>query len=283
MKYVKFVLSCLVVLGILAVVLIDSKAYSKTRSTRLESNTTTNEIIEETTAQTEEIIITTVPQETTVDMTDEIPTDDNTLCIGESFDDQGWAAEGFLRYTVTNARLVDSLPDANYVEGFAYEEFLLLVEGEGWIEQDLPVYINEDLSIKEGNYLIFVDVTIENMGARCDTRPMGKYEDPYIFRSDCLFLINTDIQDPLSDVAYVNLNTCYYSQMYDHPELPDNHATYRLEPGETISFTVAYHLDAGIAQLAGHPVDIAKFCVTTLPQKCGQRVNLGLTGTITGN
>ena len=133
-----------------------------------------------------------------------------------------------------------------------------------------------------------MDVTIESMGARCYTRSdyddegysMGKYEDPYIFRSDMLYLINTDILDPLTDAVFRYNTICYFSKKDGHPEYPANHVTYRLEPGESVSFTVGYHLEKSIVKLAKRPVDLSKFCVTTSPERRAPRINLNLEGII---
>lgn len=285
MKHLIHIIVCLGILAVLAIVYTNIDILLCDETTAPTLPTTSNTISLNPTHQDHTEISWT---EATNATSSQAQNTTNWLNLGESFDDSELLAEGTLRYTITNARLIDCLPDSSYIEDFLHDDFMLWIDGAGWIQRELPIYITNDLNVCDGDYLIFVDVTIESIGARCYTQSdfddigssMGKYEDPYIFRADRLLLINTDILDPLADEAYQYNTLCYYSQKDDHPNYPANHVTYRLEPGEIISFTVGYHLDKTIVNLAKHPVDLSKFCVTTLPEQHGQLVNLNLEGII---
>ena len=210
------------------------------------------------------------------------------LSIGDTYEDTQRLASGSLLYTITNARVVDSIPETASVDCFMYDEFLVWAQDTGWVEQKLPYYINDDMSVKGGHYLLFVDVMVESNEARCFTRsdfdaegyPLGQYEDPYIFRSDMLFLVNTDIPDPYVKSAYHYFTLAYFSQKHQHADYPANHVTYRLEPGDTISFTIGYHFEKSICEWVDSPIDFSNFCVTTIPEQSALRINLELEGTI---
>ncbi len=206
--------------------------------------------------------------------------------LGHSFYDTRRLSEGSLKYTIKNARLVDNISDFCTITGFMYEEFLALNEEHHWEEQELPVYINNDFTVKDTHYFVLVDIIVENQGASCyttydldeDGYSMGRYDDPYLFRADVLYLVNSEVKDSINETSYIYSTIDYFSQKDTNPDYPDNHATYRVEPGETIEFSVGYHFDDETYSTFVPHVNMSKFFVTTTPFVDGYFAQLGLEG-----
>ncbi len=209
----------------------------------------------------------------------------DVLPIGSSFSDMQLLASGELIYEITGAHLVDDIAEIPALDDFMDEEFLVLDADNHWITQDVPNFVNHDMRVQDGNYLVLVDVTVKNNGARCYTTAdldddgisLGHYSDPYLFRADMLFLTNTRMKDEVFNTAYDHWNMNYYSLKDDHPEYPSSHATYHLEPGDTIKFTLGYHLSDTLYQnMMTKDEFFSNLCITANPFEGGTFVNLSL-------
>lgn len=141
--------------------------------------------------------------------------------------------QGYLEFTISNVRYLgqgDEWPQTNYL----HEAYLELNEDNNWVEHDRPVCLNPDGTSKAGWNLVLVDVkvTSHNAAAR-----LGDYpdKDPYLFRGDGVCtLANLNLK---YEGNYLVRNIDYFSELGKYPE---HYVLYRLEPGETISFTIGF-------------------------------------------
>lgn len=202
----------------------------------------------------------------------------NSVQIGESFevcpgmeaDNPFYLKEGKLVYTITDARVVNCKEDLPPLEGFPEQLFRPeeYDRGDDPVYLPYPYFVESDGSFSEGHCLVLIDVTVESQNAKCYTRNdldaegygMGFYYDPYLFRMDELFLT-----DPTQTNKYgssvISFSAEYLSLRNAHPEYPDAHATYRLEPGETIQYTIGYHLWPELFEAYDAQMDLSTLCV----------------------
>lgn len=201
----------------------------------------------------------------------------NSIQIGESFevcpgmetDDPWYLKEGKLVYTITDAYVVNCREDLPPLEGFPETLFRPEYDrGDDPVSLPYPYFVESDGSFSEGHCLVLIDVTVESQNAKRYTRNdldaegygRGFYYDPYFFRMDELYLT-----DPTQTNQYgsslINLSAQYFSLRNAHPEYPDAHATYRLEPGETIQYTIGYHLWSELFEAYDAQMNLSTLCV----------------------
>lgn len=182
---------------------------------------------------------------------------------------------GYLLYTITSARVATSVEEMQCSpDGFLRDTYLTLDQNGNWEQLDTPTHIQEDGTFVEGYYVILVDITVENHDAARRTDLPGYYEDPYLFRADgLLFLADMEAERgdyPNANYSYDYLD--YFSQKDSYPEHP---CVFRLEPGETIDFTVGFLLDS---EAYGGTIDFSRFraCTTSgHPDSAFVDLNLG--------
>lgn len=112
----------------------------------------------------------------------------------------------------------------------------------------------------DGAYLLLVDMTVDNIGARQYTTkdlnefgdPRGKYDDPYVFE------VWTFLVDPMRpySTGYWSRNLDYYSRRNEREE---HRLAFRIEPGESIDFTVGFFVSD---KNAGGWYDIPALCLS---------------------
>ena len=176
--------------------------------------------------------------ETTEDISVIESRNDSIEAIGFSFDGDA-IAEGELVYSFSNIQLIshmDGIPDISKIDASD-----ILVPFENNTTYRYPEFILDDGSFLEGIYLILVDVSVENNGARQYTKndinefgdPRGLYEDPYIFEP-YIFLV-----DPTRSLGenYFYSSIQYYSMLNESDE---HRLAFRLEPNESIRFTIGF-------------------------------------------
>ena len=171
-----------------------------------------------------------------------------SLNLGESFEPHWSLKSGKLIHTFTDARFVTSIDGIPDTGCFLPDALMYLNEENQWEPGNLPSFVQADGSFA-GASVILIDVTTTSENATQYTTkdldsegyPMGAYDDPYLFRVDTIGTI-VALNYPGNDALnYWPLASMDYNSLYHHnPELPDNHYSYRLEPGETIEFTIGF-------------------------------------------
>lgn len=156
--------------------------------------------------------------------------------------------EGELLCTVTNAQAVTREQDyALTADCFTRDALLAINHADGSeTAYRYPDFIGTDGSYVEGGYLILVDMTVTSRDAVSYTtedldengNPLGLYEDPYIFRADSFFTL-ADLSEVKDGPYYWYSDVEYFSARGQRTE---HSMAYRLEPGESISFTLGFLL-----------------------------------------
>lgn len=188
---------------------------------------------------------------------------------------------GTLLYTVTGARAVNRAEDIPTDGGFdEYGDVWQIIDGEvlGYL---YPEMFLEDGSLLENCYLILVDITVESRDAVAKTysdhgyeKPVpGLYEDPYVFRCNWLTLV--DPTEKISEGQYYYQTMDYFSRMNEREE---HNFAFRLEPGETTSFTIGYLI--GGFKHDGSLTDLSQLCLcnTSGDIQTSTLIRLGLGG-----
>ena len=200
---------------------------------------------------------------------------------GVTIEDSDDLKSGTLLYTVTGARAVNRAEDIPTDGGFdEYGDVWQIIDGEevGYL---YPEMFLEDGSLLENCYLILVDITVESRDAVAKTysdygyeKPVqGLYEDPYVFRCDWLTLV--DPTEKISEGQYYYQTMDYFSRMNEREE---HNFTFRLEPGETTSFTIGYLI--GGFKHDGSLTDLSQLCLcnTSGDIQTSTLIRLGLGG-----
>lgn len=173
-----------------------------------------------------------------------------TLKLGEAFEDPNALKSGKLTHTILNAKVVTCLDDVPSVDCFFEEVFHYRAESGQWEIGTTPSFVMEDGTFSDA-YLILLDVETTSDGATqyttkdldSDGYPLGEYDDPYLFRADYFGTLVALNHKENNELNYYGL-ACpeYYSYYNKDLSLPDPHITYRLEPGETIKYTIGFIL-----------------------------------------
>jgi len=163
-------------------------------------------------------------------------TEDKEIPIGKSFLAHGiFLQSGTLNYTVTGARVLGPDSEATLsIDQFFPYTFVPNVETGKY-----PDFLDENGHLSPGCYLVQVDITVENVDAQAIEE---EYGDPCLFRADDLFLVKLDASPGTIDghrvAGYRNVDFFSLAGEYDaHPML------YRLEPGNTVSYTIGFLAD----------------------------------------
>jgi len=168
---------------------------------------------------------------------------------------------GKLILTVSNARVVNNASEIEYLDGL-YDSVVPVYDQDGehiykYNSERWPSFVGENGDFVDGVHLILIDVKVQSIDAHMRTiydadengLNAGKYEDPYVLRSDHLVSL-ADLSGKISntDAAYVfssgvghgSFKTwyeAYFSKSGDRSEHP---AAYYLMPGETVEYTIGY-------------------------------------------
>lgn len=162
---------------------------------------------------------------------------------------------GYLAFTLSNVRYLgegDIWPQDNY----EYEAYLELDEKNNWVKRDRPAHLNADGTSKPGWNMVLIDVTVTSHNA---VSRLGVYSDydPYLFSVYCVC--------DLADIRYMSQYGCktlgldYFSEMGKYPE---DDRFFRLEPGESIHFTVGFLLPPR-SQGGMDPFEYLRICNTS--------------------
>lgn len=177
---------------------------------------------------------------------------------------------GKLIFTLTNPRIISSTQELPVQEKFidgtmAVDE----VEGMPYTpdrggQYKYPDFVYPDGHFVAGAHYLLIDVLVESDQAEnyttADVSPqgytLGEYNDPYIFPMPGLFLGNRfyyeaeDWKEPSAvdgewilqnpDTCTFVINADYFSRLRELSDDPHLATDYRLEPGETLSFTLGY-------------------------------------------
>lgn len=162
---------------------------------------------------------------------------------------------GYLSFTISNVRYLgkgDVWPQTNYLN----EAYLELNNENTWVEYEWPVCLNQDGTPKEGWNLVLVDVKVTNYDAAAQ---LGDYSktDPYLFRGDGVCTL-VDLRLKYEN-NYIAQNIDYFSELGKYPE---HYVLYRLEPGESITFTIGF-LKESKGQETVDPYEYLRLCNTT--------------------
>lgn len=171
-----------------------------------------------------------------------------TLNMGDSFEEPTVLKSGKLIHTFTDARIVTSIDGIPDTGCFLHEALVYLNEDNRWETGDVPSFVQEDGSFA-GASMILIDVTTTSENATqyttkdldSDGYPLGEYDDPYLFRVDTMGTLVALNHAENDELNYWGFGYVEYNSLYNHnPELPDNHYSYHLEPGETIEYTIGF-------------------------------------------
>lgn len=168
---------------------------------------------------------------------------------------------GKLILTVSNARAVNNASEIEYLDGL-YDSVVPVYDQAGeniykFNSERWPSFIRENGDFVDGVHLILIDVKVQSIDAHMRTiydadengLNAGKYEDPYVLRSDHLVSLadlsgkisNTDAASVFASAmgqgSFKTWYQAYFSKSGDRPEHP---AAYYLMPGETIEYTIGY-------------------------------------------
>lgn len=150
---------------------------------------------------------------------------------------------GKLLLTISNARKIYNSQDIPANGGFVQPLHLWQVKNNEYIDYHDDKVFGANGSFLKNAYMVLVDVTVESQAAVAVTDPNEGmvnddpylYEDPYIF--DCAMIRLTDLGGNVYQGLFPTMPVTYYSRKdmcQEHPRY------YRLEPGETISFTLGF-------------------------------------------
>lgn len=141
---------------------------------------------------------------------------------------------GYLSYTVKEIRLVTDLNDVSATSDGFFEEACYGRDADNnFVHLSRPACINDDGSFQEGNYLIWIDLLVENHDAAMRTDLPGYFTDPYVFRADTLlFLVSRD--DP-NRFPPRNIN---YSS--EKGQTAGHECAFYLAPGESLNLSVGF-------------------------------------------
>lgn len=160
---------------------------------------------------------------------------------------------GKLIYSITDANLIDHISDVPNPDSGFFEASAVFNGNENAGDSFTlfyPDFVNEDGSFLQGTYLVMLDVTVTSDGAANYTKgdldeygkPMGLYDDPYLFRADGIFYLQdgraqTVYQD---GVAYQYVPSWYIDYFSERNKRTENHMVFRLMPGESISYKIGF-------------------------------------------
>lgn len=156
----------------------------------------------------------------------------NIISLHNSWKFEDTLSQGSLTFTVTAANLLSSSSEEKLeIDYFQEHTFLPMPSGGDTTVIEYPNYLDSTGRLVDGCYLIALDISVESNGA------MGNlYSDPYIFRADdMVYLINCELKDDGNYHPYRTV--CYFSEL---GKCDEHSMAYRLEPGETISFTIGF-------------------------------------------
>lgn len=209
-----------------------------------------------------------------------------TLNLGDSFSEEFTTLKsGSLIHTFNSAKIVTSIDDIPSTGCFLREALLYLNENNEWETGELPVFVQEDGSFA-GAYVLLIDVTTTSENAvnyttddlDADGYPLGEYDDPYLFRVDTLGTLVALNHPENDELNYWGLGYMEYNSLYNHdPTLPDNHYSYRLEPGETIEYTIGFIIYEDLFTAFDCEVDFSQLYFNILHQSApGELIDLNL-------
>lgn len=168
----------------------------------------------------------------------------------------GYFASGKLIYTATNVSIVTDKIDIPLDGGFTDDAAFNFYLGEDEAEYDpgkdisyrYPNITDENGAFVEGGYLVLVDFHVQSDDAKSYTTsdldsegyPMGMFDDPYLFTPTPVLV---DLSK-LTDEYYAGTPYQYFSLRDEEHEVEfePGHSLYcfRLEPGESIDFTLGW-------------------------------------------
>lgn len=175
---------------------------------------------------------------------------------------------GRLLYTLTNPRLVSSTQELPVQDAFLDSGWMPIDEVEGMPYTEdredyrYPDFIYPDGRFVTGAYYLLIDVSAESDGAEEYTAAeldeggfsLGQFDDPYIFSMPYILLGNDfDYVEAIwkenGDGTFVLQNpdeyteaggVSYFSQKGEALQDSQKEAYYRLEPGQTLTFTIGF-------------------------------------------
>ncbi len=174
---------------------------------------------------------------------------------------------GRLLYTLTNPRLVSSTQELPVQDAFL-GSWMPIDEVEGMpYTEDREEYLYPDFIYPDGHFVVgahylLIDVSVESDGAEEYTAAeadeggfsLGQFDDPYIFSMPCILLGNhfdyvEAIRKENGDGTFVLQNpdeyteavgVSYFSRKGEILQDSQKEAYYRLEPGQTLTFTIGF-------------------------------------------
>lgn len=178
----------------------------------------------------------------------------------------GLLKEGELHYTLSNVRLVCHEDDIPRAEGFQEDAACIFPGLAANPFEDAsvhyPDFITEDGSFIPGAYLLLVDITVTSNGAKAYTiydldeggYPKGQLEEDNLFHADGMLGL-------MSTPGYIAGETLFYGIDYfsERGKLEEDPLIYRLDPGQSTTFTLGFLVDDEAYGGRFHIEDLA-FC-----------------------
>lgn len=164
---------------------------------------------------------------------------------------------GKLLYTITNAYVVTNQNDIPTSGGYIGTPSIWQMSNgqeQGFI---YPDFIKDDGNFIDDCYLVLVEVSIKSDNAVGDTDPRtGDFDDPYLFRSNRLTLVDMTDTDPHG--FYYVTEAGYFSGLWEQ-NADNDPSVIRLEPGEEKTYTYGFFI--GGYKSDGSKTDLSQLCV----------------------
>ena len=164
---------------------------------------------------------------------------------------------GKLLYTITNAYVVTNQNDIPTDGGYIGTPSIWQMNNgreQGFI---YPEFIKDDGRFIDDCYLVLVEVSIKSDNAVGDTDPRtGDFDDPYLFRSNRLTLVDMTDTDP--NGFYYVTEAGYFSGLWEQ-NADNDPSVIRLEPGEEKTYTYGFFI--GGYKSDGSKTDLSQLCV----------------------
>lgn len=184
------------------------------------------------------------------DNTEVVP--QNMIKIGDSYEYTPIGATGHLLCKVTDARIITKQEDCPPKEHLEASNLYASIDGER-VRFPYEEWFSEGGAFDHGCRFLMAELTVTNVDAvsPTDTNLEGVvYNDPYRFAPhNFVRLANLcDLSTTEEEQSYYKIAVTYCSPWLDAPEddpatSGQEHVSFRVQPGETVTFTVGFLLN----------------------------------------
>ena len=167
----------------------------------------------------------------------------STSMLFEQSAETSWMASGSILHQINRIRIVSKAKDIPESGGFKEYDPVCIYDRNGkettW---QYPDFIGNDGSFSDGIRILLIDITVTSNNAvnwtindlDDDGNPLGLYDDPYVFRLDGSYILETESNDKEYPFSW---NWSYFSGMDSDSHHP---YAYKLLPGEVKEYTIGF-------------------------------------------